>query len=369
MPLFQAIHARLPNATRVMHTSLLALATLALCAMTATARAADQTPTQRAAAKISEIVTEEFNVPGADPGITLYVRNKRLKSMDKFDRNNVVLFVHGATYPAETGFDLRLDGVSWMDVLALAGNDVYMVDVRGYGKSTRPPEMDQPAAQNKPIVDTDMAARDYAAAADWVRNRRAIPTLVVIGHSWGTAITALYTTRHSDLVSRLVLYAPVWLRKSASLTDAGGELGAYRTVTIEMARKRQDTGLQPGQKPQPGAWFEVWAKETFASDPVGSKASPAYVRAPNGVVADGRKFWGSGVPLYDPALIKVPTMLVLAEWDADTPLYMAETLFPLLVNAHPRKLVIVSRGTHSIMNEIERFSLFNEVERFIRDGQ
>ncbi|MEI6113183.1 MAG: alpha/beta hydrolase [Burkholderiales bacterium] len=369
MPFYSAIHARLPNAARVMHASLAALATLLLCAVTSTARAADQTPTQRAAAKISEIVTEEFNVPGADPGITLYVRNKRLKSMDKFDRNNVVLFVHGATYPAETGFDLRLDGVSWMDVLALAGNDVYMVDVRGYGKSTRPPEMDQPAAQNKPIVDTDMAARDYAAAANWVRNRRAIPTLVVIGHSWGTAITALYTTRHSDLVSRLVLYAPVWLRKTASLTDAGGELGAYRTVTIEQARKRKDTGLRPGQQPQPDAWFEVWAKETYASDPVGSKASPAYVRAPNGVVADTRKFWAAGVPLYDPALIKVPTMLILAEWDADTPPYMAETLFPLLVNAHPRKLVIVSRGTHSVMNEIERFSLFNEVERFVRDGQ
>ena len=369
MPFYQAIHARLPNATRVMHASLAALAALMLFAVTSAARAADQTASQRAAAKISEIVTEEFNVPGADPGITLYVRNKRLKSMDKFDRNNVILFVHGATYPAETGFDLRLDGVSWMDVLALAGNDVYMVDVRGYGKSTRPPEMEQPAAQNKPIVDTDMAARDYAAAADWVRKRRAIPTLVVIGHSWGTAITALYTTRHSDLVSRLVLYAPVWLRKTASLTDSGGELGAYRTVTIEQARKRKDTGLQPGQQPQPDAWFEVWAKETYASDPLGSRASPAYVRAPNGVVADTRKFWAAGVPLYDPALIKVPTMLILAEWDADTPPYMAETLFPLLINAHPRKLVIVSRGTHSIMNEVERFSLFNEVERFVRDGQ
>ena len=140
-------------------------------------------------------------------------------------------------------------------------------------------------------------------------------------------------------------------------------------MTIEQARKRKGTGLQPDRKPQPDAWFEVWAKETYASDPVGAKATPAFVRAPNGVVADTRKFWAAGVPMYDPALIKVPTMLVLAEWDADTPLYMAETLFPLLVNAHPRKLVILSRGTHSIMNEVERFSLFNEVERFVRDGQ
>ncbi len=315
----------------------------------------------------AQLVVEEFMVPSADPGISLYVRNKRLTSTTSFNKDNVLLFVHGATYPSETGFDLRLEGLSWMDVLAQQGFDVYMVDVRGYGKSTRPGEMDQPASASKPIADTDTAARDYAAAADWVRNRRSVQKINVLGHSWGTAITALYTSRHSDKVNRLVLYAPVWLRKTASLTDSGGTLGAYRQVTIDQARKRKDTGLKTGQNPQPDAWFEVWAKETFASDPLGSQAEPKFVRAPNGSVQDSRIFWSAGKPVYDPALIKVPTMLILAEWDADTPLYMAETLFPLLTNANPKKLVILSEGTHSIMNEVKRFSLFNEVSRFYQD--
>jgi esterase/lipase len=64
----------------------------------------------------------------------------------------------------------------------------------------------------------------------------------------------------------------------------------------------------------------------------------------------------------------VPTLLILAEWDADTPPYMAQTLYPLLVNAHPKKLVLLSQGTHGIMNELERFSLFDEVYRFLSDG-
>ena len=321
------------------------------------------------ASENSTLTTEEFMVPGADPGIQLYVRNKRPTSLKAFNKDNVVLFVHGATYPSETGFDLRLDGLSWMDVLAQQGFDVYMVDIRGYGKSTRPAEMARPASENKPIADTDTAARDYAAAADWVRARRSIEKLNVLGHSWGTAITGLYTSRHSDKVNRLVLYAPVWLRKTASLTDAGGALGAYRQVTIDQARKRKDTGLKSGQNPQPDAWFEVWAKETFASDPVGSQANPKFVRAPNGSVMDSRVFWSAGKPVYDPALIKVPTMLILAEWDADTPPYMAETLFPLLSQTPAKKLVILSGGTHSIMNEVKRFSLFNEVNRFYIDGQ
>jgi esterase/lipase len=47
---------------------------------------------------------------------------------------------------------------------------------------------------------------------------------------------------------------------------------------------------------------------------------------------------------------------------------MAQTLYPLLVNAHPKKLVLLSQGTHGIMNELERFSLFDEVDRFLSDG-
>ena len=163
------------------------------CAIQSTAHAPNIT-----AAANSQLVIEDFMVPSDEAGINLYVRNKRLATTTTFNKDNVVLFVHGATYPSETGFDLRLDGLSWMDVLAQQGFDVYMVDIRGYGKSTRPAAMDQPAMQNKPFADTDTAARDYAAAADFVRKRRGVEKINVIGHSWGTAITALYTTRHAD---------------------------------------------------------------------------------------------------------------------------------------------------------------------------
>jgi hypothetical protein len=41
-----------------------------------------------------------------------------------------------------------------------------LVDVRGYGKSSRPPEMDQPAASNGPIVRTATAVKDVGTAVD-----------------------------------------------------------------------------------------------------------------------------------------------------------------------------------------------------------
>lgn len=311
------------------------------------------------------LTTEEFMIPGADPGVQLYVRNKRPRDLATFSAENIVLFVHGATYPAETSFDLQLDGLSWMDYIAARGYDVYLVDVRGYGKSSRPAEMDQPADRNAPIVRTEMAARDYGAAVDFVLKRRGVAKLNVLGWSWGTAITAFYTSQNNEKVNRLVLYAPVWLRQTKSLTDTGGTLGAYRVVTVDAALKRRAAGIPAGKKPMPEAWAEEWARATFASDPVGAKGSPRFVRAPNGVVRDGREYWSAGKPLYDPANIRVPTMLILAEWDADTPVYMAQALFPKLVNAEPKRLVIIGEGTHGVMMEKNRMQLFREVQLFL----
>ena len=81
-------------------------------------------------------------------------------SVHKFSEERVVLFVPGATYPSEAGFDLPLGGVSWMDFAAQRGWDVHAMDLRGYGRSTRPPEMDQPPDQNPPIVRTDVAINE-----------------------------------------------------------------------------------------------------------------------------------------------------------------------------------------------------------------
>ena len=79
------------------------------------------------------IVMEEFNVPATDPGIALYVRNKHPADISRVTPEQTVLFVHGATFPAEAAFDLAPDGPSWMDFVAGHGFDAYLVDVRATG--------------------------------------------------------------------------------------------------------------------------------------------------------------------------------------------------------------------------------------------
>jgi len=318
---------------------------------------------------------EEFMVPAVDPGIELYVRNKHPRGMSNFSAEKTLLFVHGATYPSETAFDLALGGRSWMDYIAEHGYDVYLVDIRGYGRSTRPPEMDKPAADNEPIVRTSTAVKDVGAAVDFILKRRGLAKTNLMGWSWGTSIMGWYTALNNEKVAKLVLYAPQWIRQSAALTDSGGKVGAYRTVSKDAARARWLTGVAEAKKADliPPGWYEAWADATFATDSVGASQSPPVLRAPNGVVQDGREFWASGKALYDPAGIRVPTFLAHAEWDADLPSYMLYAYFEKLVNAPYKRYVQIGEGTHTVIMEKNRMQLFEAVQHFlderIRPGQ
>jgi pimeloyl-ACP methyl ester carboxylesterase len=322
-------------------------------------------------AQSPNIIMEEMVVPAADPGIEIYVRNKRPVDLTTFRPDRTVLFVHGATYPSHTSFDLKLDGLSWMDYIAVHGYDAYLLDLRGYGKSTRPKEMDEKPEANPPLVRGDTAVKDIGAVVDFILKRRNIPRLDLIGWSWGTTLMATYTSQNAGKVERLVLYAPAWIRTTPSLVQAGpGPTPAYRMVRREQALERWMTGVPEDKKATliPAGWFDAWADATFASDPVGAKMNPPVLRAPNGVVQDGLEYFGAGKPYYDPAKITVPTLLIHAEWDRDTPAYMAQTLFPLLVNAPGKRYVQLAEGTHTIVMEKNRMKLFEAVQAFLDEA-
>jgi pimeloyl-ACP methyl ester carboxylesterase len=227
--------------------------------------------------------------------------------------------------------------------------------------------MDEPPEKNPPVARTATAAADLGAVVDFILRRRGVRKLCLLGWSWGTRITGYYTAAHNDKVHKLALYAPGWLRTGASMTDPGGGLGAYRTVTVEAAKKRKRAGVPPEkvQELMPDAWFDAWADATFATDPVGARQNPPVLRAPNGPVQDNREFWAAGKPQYDPGAIRVPTLLIVAEWDADNPPAMSQALFAALTAAPYRRLVMIGEGTHSVMIEKNRMQLFREVQLFL----
>jgi esterase/lipase len=72
-----------------------------------------------------------------------------------------------------------------------------------------------------------------------------------------------------------------------------------------------------------------------------------------------------GRPLYSPSEIRVPTLVIVAEWDQDTPLFMAHEVFSKLVNTPYKREVVLAKGTHAICVEKNRMELIKEVQRFL----
>jgi pimeloyl-ACP methyl ester carboxylesterase len=321
-----------------------------------------------AAAQLStQIVTESYLIPSDDPGIQLYVRNKRPSTMTTFRADRTVLYVHGSTQASETTFDLALDGKSWMDYIAEQGGDVWLMNVRGFGGSTKPPEMDRPAADSPPIAPAVVAMRDLRVAVGHILGTRGLSRISLLGWSRGANLVGWYASEHPDTVHRLVLYAPGWIRSPSPAAAPPAPIPAYQTWSMEQARTRLQAGV-PSEKQGtlfPAAWRDAWAAATLATDPVGAVQTPPVVRSPGGPLQDGREYWNAGKPLYDPAQITAPTLIVTAEWDGVNPPELGRAIFTKLTNVPMKRLVEIGEASHLLMLERNRLQLFREVQLFL----
>ena len=320
------------------------------------------------AAADPQIESRSFTIPAVDAGFQLYMRNKHPAGVTSFGPDRTLLFVHGATYPAETSFDLPIEGVSMMDLFARQGFDVYLVDVRGYGGSTRPPEMDQPPGANKPLVTSEEAGKDLGAAVDYILKTRQLPKLDLMGWSWGTSIAGAYTSTHNEQINRLVLFAPAWIAQPAA-APTGAPLAAYRTVVKESAKARWLRGVPEDKQASliPPGVFEDWWSATLASDPASAKSDPPVLRASNGVIEEFTNYWLAGKQYYDPGKIEAPTLLIHAEWDADLPSYMAQAYFKQLTHTPYKRFIELGEGTHTVMLERNRMAFFREILHFLTE--
>src|SRR5262249_20508939 len=126
-------------------------------------------------------------------------------------------------------------------------------------------------------------------------------------------------------------------------------------------------GIPPegGGHARPPGGSDAGGRAPLATDPVGAKQNPPVVRAPNGVLKDIVDYWGAGKATWEPEMIRVPTLLILAEWDQDTPLYMAQEVFAKLVNAPYKRHVVIGEGTHTVALEKNRMHLINQMQSFL----
>jgi pimeloyl-ACP methyl ester carboxylesterase len=326
------------------------------------------------------LVAEEFMVDSYDPGIQLYVRNKHPADMTQVPPEHILLYMHGSTQPSEATFDLVLDGFSWMDFIAGQGWDVYLMDARGYGGSTRSPEFAQPDATEAPAVSTDTKVRDAEAAIDFILKRRGASRISLLGWSFGTIVFAAYAADHPDKVSNLILYAPPWCRPSCAFepraaqseSDVGSpEMGPMFETSMADARNRMQTGVPFGRREEllPPEWFSAWWDVALKTDPVGAMKTKPMVRVPAGVNQNFEDYWDQGRSYYDPKRITTPTLVIVGDMDRMTPPVAARMLHDALENSAGRQFVEIKDASHIMMLEKNRLSLFEAVQRFLDAGR
>ncbi len=326
-------------------------------------------------------VKQDYHIDAVDPGIKLFVRQKMAQGNTRFSEDNIVLFIHGATFPSTPDFDLQYNDYSWADWMIERGYVVYMFDKRNYGFSTREKAMDEPAAKNKPVSRSYLVIRDIGAVVDHIRAKHNVGKVSLIGWSWGAMTAGYYTSLNSEKVKKLVMFAPAYafplhtnlgpgsgLQNKRKPYEFNFGVGAYR-----FGSKAANDGRWDGEIPvaDKASYREEGARDAFAlealtTDPTSSTRNPPSLRAPNGVLEDtfmqatGRRIWNA-------SSIYAPTLVIAGEYDTWSFPEDREGLMRDLTNAPVKRHVLIKDATHFVLFEKQRFEFFNEILKFLKD--
>lgn len=263
--------------------------------------------------------------------INIHVWEKRRADLDPYQLSaagRVVVLAHGSRRSARVAFDLpvptELDEVpfSLMDVLALAGFDVFCVDIQNYGRSDHHPSGLK--------VTTEVAANDIRHVIDYLGVERAAKDVLLLGWSWGATVASIYAESSDSQVRKLVQYGP---KMERVIPGSGGPIDVdLREQFFTSTQVSSDQSFQPqyGEEKVLKPWWDEGRKWDAQS--------------PNGVAAD----FQNRLPLSNPAKISIPTLIVLGAGD-----FMWEEKDSLLryfgeIASTDKHLALLPNGGHAL---------------------
>src|SRR5437867_7001539 len=302
-----------------------------------------------------------------------------LRSASLADR--VVLFVHGAGTPAEVAFDVPNEDYSWMGYLARAGFDVFSMDTTGYGRSTRPPAMNDPCnlsqEQQKTFVPGFLAApcatvysrnvttiasdwNDIDAVVDYIRALRHVDRVSLVGWSLGGPRAGGYAARHANKVQKLVLLAPAYGRMAATEAPATvpAEGIAMNTQSHDEFIANWDRQVGCSEQYDAATAETVWSK-MIESDPVGSTWGTGVRRAPQTTT------WGWNQSVVTKS--KTPTLLIAGVHDKQVNPDRVRELFTDL-GAKQKIFIDLGCSSHNAMWEKNHTLLFKASLEWLTRG-
>ncbi len=272
-------------------------------------------------------------VPLERNGIALHL--ERYYEEDGSSRNPV-LFVHGVTYSSHE-FDVDYGDYSLARFFAKKGFEVWLLDVAGFGSSG--------AVADGFLPDSDYASEDIASAVRCILARHDLPSMDVMGWSWGTVTSGRFAARHPEMVRRLVLYAPIV------------------------------AGLGESEVPEPfhvNSWdhaagdFQVTARGEIDYDMVEKAAADTFlsnawrydkVSSPNG----GRRdlLVSPSARLIPTEELRCPVLIIAGDRDPYVSPELCREAFQTLTNPESR-IFIRPGAAHSMLMERPHYKIFRE---------
>ncbi len=268
-----------------------------------------------------DLTREDFEIE-SEPGISIFVRQVApLRASGA-----PVLLLHGARVPGIPSFDLPVEGGSLAGDLAREGHQVYVMDARGYGRSTRMPEMSQPPDGKAALARSSEIVRDIDAVVKEIALRQSGSRPVLFGWATGGHWVGLYASLYSERIAGVILLNTLYgatathpsLGHGSDLEDPRRPgrfnralYGAYRLSTSGSLLAAWDRSIPMADKtkwrsPEVAA---AYVSAAMASDDTSTSRAPASFRAPSGAMEDSF-YLATGRQLWDASLIRVPMLVV-----------------------------------------------------------
>ncbi|MGB5739675.1 MAG: alpha/beta fold hydrolase [Woeseia sp.] len=248
-----------------------------------------------------------------------------------------ILLVHGRTWSARPDFDLQVPGenLSLMDGLVNAGYAVYAIDLRGYGATPR---------DATEWLTPNRAADDVAIVLEWIGQAGEWQTKPhLFGWSMGSTISQLAVQRHPEAMASVILF------------------GYWRDVDVALPSDK------PGIVPQKKAnTAEAAASDFIIPGSISQSAIDAYVAA--ALETDPVRVDVRSTDQYnalDGSRIKIPTLVIVGEFDPIAPPALQEKLFRSIGTGH-KQYVVVPGGDHAAFLEKPRAYFIHELVAFLQ---
>lgn len=315
------------------------------------------------------------------PGLQIFVREVKSKNSN----GKPILLIHGARVPSLASFDLPVTNGSLAEDLAKAGHIVYLMDARGYGRSTRPPEMSQPRENKPALVRSNEIVQDIATVVGEIQKRTKQKKVALFGWATGGHWAGQYAAVFPDNVSHVIILNSLYgatsghtqLGPGSPLEDPQNKgrfnmaaYGSYRLNREETLIGSWDTSIPIADKSQ---WYDstlvaAYKKAAMESDPTTTTRTPHSFRSPAGAMEDSF-YLASGRQLWDASLIRARVFVIRGELDFWSRPEDLTKLAEHLVHAEKVETWTIPQATHFVhldRPERGRTELIRRVIEFLR---